>query len=171
MMSASENYSHQPKGVKKGGNPGVQEIIYIMCLTPDGRILMLRRGFKSGNNMFVGPWSVTMIKKIHYGYEVEKPLEAVRDVVSTNLEITEEYMKNNVIISHADSFMRNRNNFYYVYIVELNKRIKLVFEATAEARAIEERTLSKLLNKTPDIFSYDTQVMLIDRFGFNQVYG
>ena len=169
-MNIAESEAYQPKGVKIGGDPAIQEIIYVLCLVPDSRILMLRRGFKSGAKVYVGPWGVSIFKRIKYGYEITNPEEAAKDLVCTYLNPSDEYTKDHIIISHADSFMKNGSNYYYTYIVELREKLKITLNSTMQARAISERDLSKLLFSKPDLFFYETRVVLVDRLGFDRAY-
>jgi hypothetical protein len=173
MGCLAETKAFLPNGVDKGNNPALQEVIYILCIAPDKRLLMFRRGFRAGvgdKKIFIGPWSITISKRLQYGYKAKEPITATKSLIQTFLNLSEKYINDSIVVTEFDSFKKGINSSYRILMAEFKKKVKITLDSVTEVRAINEINLAKLMEANPNLFSYETRIVLIEHLNFVRNY-
>ena len=139
--------------------------VYLICFTPDGRLIMYRRLLNTNHGDDRTGWTVTLRR--NRVKEVD-PRKIIMNLLFTSFGLKDEILsrfKPELIFEHSSLTESLRTE---LFTVKFDERITLRVSSMAEVKAVSEKEIINKIEKKPYDFTYETREMLNMYFTFTQ---
>ena len=134
-------------------------IVHVICITPDGRLLMTRKTIQGSN--YHGQWSVTLAKNINLLSNHSRNFEeVVKEMLFSTFDIHIDELDDTDLVFGCSCNNDSPFGGIDVYIITLPGAVTLRMSGQTEARAMKEEELLSLLLEEPGSFGHDTKIVL-----------